>query len=209
MRRRTLTLGVGAATAAGAGVLGLRAALRLLARGALTVDLGIGRSTRPLGPITVRIDAPRETVFEVIAEPYLQRTPRALQAKLRVLERGGDMVLAAHFTALPNGSTATTVETVRFVRPETVHFRLQRGPVPHVTETFTLQALEGATELAYTGEMGTDLWALGRAWGDRVAPLWERTVSESLNAIQVEAERRASHHRPPAPLAMPDPHGDG
>jgi hypothetical protein len=44
--------------------------------------------------------APREVVFDVIAEPYLGRAPRALADKLRVLERGGDMVLAAHFTPL-------------------------------------------------------------------------------------------------------------
>jgi hypothetical protein len=44
--------------------------------------------------------APRELVFDVIAEPYLGQTPRALAGKLRVLERGSDMVLAAHFTPL-------------------------------------------------------------------------------------------------------------
>ena len=54
----------------------------------------------------------RETVFDVIDAPYLGRTPRALGAKLDVLEHGSDMVLARHFTPLSAGLTATTVETV-------------------------------------------------------------------------------------------------
>jgi hypothetical protein len=173
------------------GAAGLRSGLRLLARGALTIDLGVGRSTRPLGPITVRIAAPRETVFDVIAEPYLRRTTRALAAKLQVLERGSDMALAAHLTPLSAGRTATTVETVRFERPDAVHFRLLRGPVPHVVETFCLADVDGATELTYSGEMGADLWALGRAWCKRVAPIWEQTVATSLQSTRHEAERRA------------------
>lgn len=194
MRWAVLAIGLG--TAAVGAAAGVRAGLRLLTRGSLTLDLGIGRSTRPLGPLTVRIEAPRETVFDVIAEPYLERTPRALAGKLQVLERGADMVLAAHFTALSGESIATTVETVRFERPRVVSFRLVRGPVPHVTETFELAEVESGTELAYTGEMGTDLWAVGRAWAGRVAPVWEQTVAAALQSIKIEAERRSSHRRP-------------
>jgi hypothetical protein len=51
-------------------------------------------------------------VFDAIAGPYLGPTPRALQDKLEVWERGSDMVLAAHFTPVKCGVT-TTVETVR------------------------------------------------------------------------------------------------
>jgi hypothetical protein len=74
-----------------------------LVTGACPLDLGIGRRVRPLGPQLVDMAAPREVVFEVIAEPYLGRTPRALADKLRVLERGSDMVLAAHFTRWVGG----------------------------------------------------------------------------------------------------------
>lgn len=205
MKRQALVLGAAAGVAVGAAA-GLRSGVRLLARGALTVDLGMGRSTRPLGPITVRIAAPREAVFDVVAEPYLLRTPRALAAKLQVLERGADMALAAHFTPLPGGGIATTVETVRFERPEAIHFRLLRGPVPHVVETFSLHDLDGETELTYSGEMGADLWALGQAWCRRVAPIWEQTVEASLRSISGEAERRAGSRRGAAP---PEPHDPG
>jgi len=90
---------------------------------------------------------------------------------------------------------ATTLETVRFERPTSVHFRLARGPVPHVVERFELRELEGgATELVYEGELGTDLWALGRWWGRRVARRWEGAVRSSLATAKAESERRAARH---------------
>ena len=180
MRIRTL---VGAA---GGGVL----VWALVVRGSLNLDLGVGRRLRPLGPLTFRIAAPREVVFDVVAAPYLERTPRALRSKLEVLERGEDVVLAAHHTPA-YGLTATTMEIVRFDRPERVHFRLVRGPVPHVVETFELGEEGGETVLVYTGELGTDLWLAGQLWGSAVARTWEATVRSSLEAVRAEAERRA------------------
>jgi hypothetical protein len=162
----------------------------LLVRGSLTLDLGIGRTVRPLGPLTWQIAASRELVFEVISSPYLDRTPRALEGKLRVLERGEDFVLAEHFT--PVGPlVTTTLETVRFEPPERVSFRLVRGPVPHVTERFVLRETDAETQIEYSGELGTDLWALGRWWAALVASRWEAAVRESLGAVKAEAERRA------------------
>ena len=162
----------------------------LVVRGSLSVDLGVGRRYRPLGPIAVRIAAPRDIVFEVVSTPYLARAPRAVREKVEVLERGADFVLAAHHTRA-YGLTATTVETVRFEPPGRVHFRLVRGPVPHVVETFVVTEVDDETELLYSGELGTDLWALGRLWGAAVARTWEATVAASLESIRAEAERRA------------------
>ena len=179
---------VAAAAALGGGVAGIFA---LLARGSITVDLGIGRSFLPLGPLTIQIAAPRELVFDIIAAPYLRRTPRALESKLHVVERGQDMVLAAHFTQV-GGFVATTLETVRFEPPSRIHFRLVRGPVPYVVEQFLLDETGGRTELEYRGELGTDLWALGRWWGERVARRWEAAVRASLESVKTEAERRAA-----------------
>ncbi|HLG09224.1 MAG TPA: SRPBCC family protein [Gaiellaceae bacterium] len=167
----------------------------LLVQGKLTVDTGIGRTVRPLGPLVWRIAAPRELVFEVISAPYLRRTPRALERKLRVLERGEDMVLAEHFTPV-GPMVTTTLETVRFEPPERVHFRLVRGPVPYADEEFLLRDEDGGTELEYRGEMGADLWAVGRAWGALVGRRWETAVRDSLTAIKAESERQAAHRRP-------------
>ncbi len=171
-------------------LIGIAGAWRLVATGAVTIDVGIGRNLRPLGPVAWKIAAPPEVVFDVVADPYLRRTPRALREKLEVWERGSDMVLAAHFTPTPIGK-ATTVETVRFERPSRIDFRLIRGPVPHVTESFALHPADGGTVLTWSGELGTDFWALGRWWGDKVAATWEATVRNALETVAAEAERRA------------------
>ena len=164
---------------------------RLVASGAVTIDVGVGRRVRPLGPVAWDIAAPREVVFDVISSPYLGRTPHSLAGKLSVWERGSDMVLAAHHTMV-KGHTTTTVETVRFEQPSRIDFRVVRGPVPHVAESFCLHETAAGTCLTWQGELGTDFWSLGRWWGDRVAAAWEAVVRASLQAVVVEAERRAS-----------------
>lgn len=189
--RRVLVLGAAAAVASLA---------RALTRGELTIDTGVGRSLRPLGPLSWKINAAPDVVFDVIAEPYLGRTPRALANKLRVWERSREMVLAAHFTPLRTGVT-TTLETVQFERPTRVSFRLVRGPVPHVSEAFELAPARNGTVLTWQGELGTDFWAAGRWWGSRVARTWERTVRASVETIRAEAERRSG--RPPQPNNPP------
>jgi hypothetical protein len=162
-----------------------------LVTGAAPLDLGVGRRHRELGPLTLRIAAPRTVVFDVIAAPYSERPTRAMQEKVTVLERGADMVLAAHHTPVGERLRARTVETVHFTPPERVAFRLVRGPVPHVVETFDLDEDADGTVLRYHGALGTDLWWLGRWWGDLVAERWERVVAASLDSVREEAERRA------------------
>ena len=198
----------GAAAAAGvtaAGYVGL-------VTGACPLDLGIGRRSRPLGPQLVEVAAPREMVFDLIAEPYLGRAPRALADKINVLERGSDMVLAAHFTPLGGrlGLVAQTVETVRFTRPERVDFRLVRGPVPHVVEVFTLGEQPGGagTLLGYHGEIAADLWRLGAWWSALVGRRWEQTVAASLAAVKAEAERRVAASARRRPRARQPPPAD-
>ena len=166
-----------------------RRAYRFYASGAVTVDSGVGRRVRELGPVTWKIAADRETVFDVIASSYLGKTPRSMKDRLEVWERGTDMVLAAHYTKVKCGVTST-VETVHFERPDRINFRLVRGPVPHVRESFVLEAAENGSTLTREGELGTDYGALGALWGDVVARSWERAVHSSMKAITSEAERR-------------------
>ncbi len=177
--------------AVAAGLFAARSLYRLVARGDLTLDTGIGRTLQPLGPVPFEIAAPRELVFEVVAAPYLGRTPRPLASELHVWERSSEMVLAAHHTEVKCGTT-TTVETVRFERPERIVFRVLRGPVPHVVESFVLAETDRGTLLTWEGELGTDFWSVGRWWGTRVARQWERAVRRSILAITAEAERRAT-----------------
>lgn len=187
--RRLATGVVGIAAIAGGYV--------LVVRGDLTLDLGWGRSTLALDPQHIDIAAQQSTVFEVISEPYLGRTPKAMTTKLTVVERGADMVLAAHHTPAVAGLVATTLETVRFEPPERIEFRLVRGPVPHVRETFLLHEVASGTRLEYRGELGVDFFALGRLWGKAVARRWEAAVAVSLESIRAESEHRAAHERKP------------
>jgi len=170
---------------------------RLLVAGALTLDTGWGRRSRPLGPQTVGVAAPRDAVYDLLVQPYLGRATRALQDEVQVLERGTDMVVAAHRTPVGRGRVAVTVESVRFSAPERIDFRLLRGPVPHVIEHFILVSeSSGTTRIEYGGELATDGWALGAWWGRLVAKKWEATVATSLASVEAEAERRAASRHP-------------
>lgn len=166
-----------------------------LVTGRLTLDLGIGRRTRPLGPLVVDIAAPRERVFAAAAAPYAERRPRALQEKVRILDRTERMLLAAHHTPVGERLTAVTVETVTLDPPHRIGFRLVRGPVPYVAETFTFEPTTGGTRLTYTGELGTDLWRVGTLWGDLVARNWLHAVETSMTAIKTESERRGPNRQ--------------
>ncbi|MGH9028078.1 MAG: SRPBCC family protein, partial [Acidimicrobiales bacterium] len=121
---------------------------------------------------------------------YLGRTTHVMAEKLRVVERGSDMVLAEHYTAVGT-KRVVTLETVRFERPHLVSFRLVRGPVPEVTETFSLSEERGITTLRYEGELGTDGGRLGAQWGVLVARQWEKAVDQALASVKKESERVA------------------
>jgi uncharacterized protein YndB with AHSA1/START domain len=162
----------------------------LLAMGRLHLDLGWGRSIHRLGPMATRIAAPRELVFEMIAAPYLGRTPSG--SGIEVLVRDEDLVVAAHDTRV-HFYTARTVEAVDFDPPERIGFTHLTGPVPHAVEDFLLREIDGKTELHYEGEIGVDFFAFGRiAARHWVRPQWERVVREHLEDLRRHAEERAS-----------------
>ena len=162
-----------------------------LVTGAVTIDTGWGRRTRPLGPLTVDINAAREDVYGLLVQPYLGPATKALAEKVQVLERSDGMVLAAHRTPVSGRLVAVTVETVTFTPVERIGFRLLRGPVPHVIEEFTLTDAPTGCRLHYQGELGTDFGIIGAPWGRVVARVWHHTVSRTMTAVKTEAERRA------------------
>lgn len=163
-----------------------------LAMGRLHLDLGWGRSVHPLGPIRVRIEAPRELVFEVLSAPYLGR---AASESIEVLARGESLVVAAHLTKV-HFYTARTVEAIELEPPARMGFRHLTGPVPYAVEEFRLEADGEATELRYDGELGIDYFWLGRlAARTWVVPQWNRTVDAHLREVKPRAERRAESAR--------------
>src|SRR5260370_12907462 len=93
-----MTRGGTAALAGAGGLAGL--GYYLLVTGKLTIDTGWGRRARPLGPFGVEVAAPAATVFDVIAAPYLARTPPPLSGKLQLLARGPHMLPPHHSTPL-------------------------------------------------------------------------------------------------------------
>lgn len=162
----------------------------LLAMGRLSLDLGWGRSLHALGPITVRIAAPRDLVLEMISAPYLGRAPGG--PEIDVVARDERLAVATHYSKV-HFYTARTVEVVELEPPGRVAFRHLLGPVPHALEEFSLREDEGATELTYAGEIGIDFFLLGRLAGRHwVRPQWERVVREHLDDLKARAEERAS-----------------
>ncbi len=163
-----------------------------LAMGRMHLDLGWGRSLHPLGPLRIRIDAPRELVHEILSAPYLGRVR---SETIELLARGDSLVVAAHLTRV-HFYWARTVEAVELDPPERIGFRHLSGPVPHAVEEFRLEADGGATELRYDGELGIDYFWLGRLAARRwVLPQWNGAVREHLEAVKTQAEQRAERAR--------------
>lgn len=174
-------------------ITGMAGGFLLLAMGRLHLDLGWGRSIHALGPIELRIAAPRDLVFETISAPYLGRTPG--HSGIEVLARGKDLAVAIHHTKV-HFYTARTIEVVEFEAPTRVGFRHLTGPVPYAVEQFVLEEAEGGTELRYSGEIGIDFFFLGRIAGRYwVRPKWEQVVREHLEDLKQGAGQRASFER--------------
>ena len=129
----------------------------------------------------------------MIAEPYLGRAPRVPAEKLRVLERGSDMVLAAHFTPLGGGWGWSPRRWRRSGSPgpSGSTSAWSAGWFPRLWRPCAQRA-GGWTRLAYHGEIGADLWGTGQCWCALVARRWEQTVAASLAAVKAEAQRRPS-----------------
>ena len=163
-----------------------------LAMGRMHLDLGWGRSVHPLGPIRVRIEAPRELVFEILSAPYLGR---AASDSIEVLAGSESLVVAAHLTKV-HFYTSRTVEAIELEPPSRMGFRHLTGPVPYAVEEFRLTEDGESTELHYDGELGIDYFWLGRlAARTWVVPQWNRTVEAHLREVRPRAEQRAEAAR--------------
>jgi hypothetical protein len=77
---------LGPAAVAAAALAAGTALYRSLVTGRVTLELGVGRRTRALGPLS-DIAASPETVLAAAAAPYAERRPRALMEKVHILER--------------------------------------------------------------------------------------------------------------------------
>jgi hypothetical protein len=156
-----------------------------MATGRLHLDLGWGRSLHQLGPLAMRIEAPRELVYEILSAPYLGR---ARNDSIDVLARGESLVVDFY--------KSRTVEAIELEPPARMSFRHLTGPVPYVVEEFGLERDGEETQLHYDGELGIDFFLLGRIAGRRwVVPQWRRAVGDHLEAVKALAEQRAQRAR--------------
>ena len=134
-------------------VAGWAGAFLLLAMGRLSLDLGWAGSVHPLGPITIRIAAPRELVFEIIEAPYRAGPLGRLGNRGARGKRPTRRRSASHHRPLlcraHHGGRSSSSRRAGWASHLT-------GPVPHAVEQFTLTDSAGATELRYGGEIGID-----------------------------------------------------
>lgn len=179
---------------------GVASLVALMATGRLTLDTGWGRTTHALGPLTWEIAAPRAMVWQQFTGHYLGRIPREMRDSLQIVERGEDLVVAAHHTDV-GPYRAVTVEAVGFEEPERIRFRHLRGPVPHATEEFVLEEIDAqSTRFTYTGEIGLDWWFMGDfAARLAVVPIWTDAVrghvEKSIEAVTERAQARRRRER--------------
>ena len=73
------------------------------------------------------------------------------------------------------GSLTVDLGIDRTLRPLAPFVRL-----PYVAEQFVLRDSDDGTELEYGGELGTDLWALGRLWARSSRPAGRRRFEAPL-----------------------------
>ena len=190
--KTTTTAGlIGAALVGGAG-----AFAALVGSGKLTLDTGWGRSVHQLGPVTWRIDAPRELVWQQFSATYQGSIPRDMREHLAVVERGSDLVVAWHrFDIGPFSSE--TVEAIGLEEPSRIRFRHLRGPVPHAVEEFRFEPIdEQTTLLTYEGELGFDGWRVGRAVLEKgIAPVWMKIIDDHVDSAAAAVTKRAEARR--------------
>ena len=135
--------------------------------------------------------APPDVVFDIVAGPYLGKTPHSLADKLQVVERGSDLVVADHYTPILGGRfVVTTRETISFEPPHRIAFRLLSGPVAAVEEEYLLAGTDSGTEFTYRGTLASNLPFLGGWWARANARTWTAAVRASLDEVAAEAGRR-------------------
>jgi hypothetical protein len=142
---------------------------------------------------TIRIDAPRELCFEVVA------------AAGRRIEKRTESEWVVEFETEAAGRKVRTVELLNLDRPRAIHYRWLEGPIPEVNESILFtQVGDNQTHLTYVGRFslgkGPIGWLIARL---RVKRLFERLVYEHFEDAKRIAEKRAlrsrvhSRHRPP------------
>ena len=150
-----------------------------------------------LRPHTVRINAPRELVFQMMSHFGKGRLPGDNNESSRVLEQDGNR-LVVEFTTKTVIGTYITVEEVDLYPPERITFNHLSGPLLYVCEAFIFEEV-GETEMNLT-HSGEFIWSGFPLFGwlgglFYIRPIFERTLAKHMGQVKQAAEARAKRSR--------------
>lgn len=133
----------------------------------------------------VRVEAPRELCFEVVASAG------------RVIERISETERIVEFLTDYRGRTMRTVERLVLEPPRVIRYSWLQGPLPAVEEEIAFLAERSDdTEIVYSGEFAPRLGPIGWIYGRLVVKSsFERIVREHLLEAKTIAEKRAARSR--------------
>ena len=140
----------------------------------------------------VLIDAPREMIFQKMSSFGRGRLKGGSGESSRVLSREGDEVVA-EFTTRAGPFTYVTVERVTLHPPERITFNHLKGPLHYAKDEFTLNEVDGRTELVHHGEfIWKQLPLLGWLGGILYTrPTFERVMVKHMAQIKETCEARS------------------
>ena len=150
-----------------------------------------------LRPHIVRIQAPRELVFQMMSHFGRGRLPGDSNESSKVLERNGNC-LTVEFQTKALFATYTTVEVVNLYPPERITFEHLSGPLHYAKEEFRFEDVgKRQTELTHSGEF---IWSRFPIFGwfggiMYTRPVFERTIVKHLEQVKQAAEARAARSR--------------
>ncbi len=150
----------------------------------LELQIGPELSRVRLKRQTVRVAAPRELTFEVVA---------AAGKKTGETDDG----IIVEFETQRGGRVITTIEELRLRPPHSIAYRWLEGPLDDVEEEIRFeQHGPGETLMTYSGSLGAPRGVVG--WLRTffvVRPIFNRLVTEHLLEGKRVAEKRAARSR--------------
>lgn len=150
-----------------------------------------------LRPQTIRIDAPRELVFQMMSNFGRGRLPGDNSEASRVVCREGNRIVA-EFRTRAGLFTYTTLEEVRLHPPERIEFRHMEGPLAYAVEEFAFRAVaERRTDLTHSGEFAWSGFPFFGWLGGLIytRPVFERAIAAHMDQVKSAAEARAARSR--------------
>ena len=150
-----------------------------------------------LRPHTVRIQAPRELVFQMMSHFGRGRLPGDNNESSKVLERD-DNRLVVEFQTKALFTTYTTVEEVRLYPSERITFEHLSGPLHYAREHFKFDDVDGReTDLTHSGEFIWSRFPFFGWFGGVIytRPVFERTLVKHMAQVKQTAEARAARSR--------------